>query len=275
MLVMLVVLNYAPAQGVVTDPRLLHSMSTQSMVTAVSINAIVIFYALFMLRRTEFELRRERTRANALVSAVLPDAIAARLRAQPDKRIADRVDGVSLLFADLVGFTPVAHDEDPAHVVAYLDEFIRAFDFMCESYGVEKIKTIGDAYMAAGGLDGDTKRGAVAIGMLALEMLKAQNRRPLLGGHRLSLRIGVHHGTVIAGVIGDIRITYDLWGDAVNIASRMQSHGAPGQVHASEEFRAVVADEFVFQDHGTTNLKGIGAVRTYFLVAARKPAGSE
>ena len=113
-----------------------------------------------MLRRTELELQRERARANALVLAVLPDSIAKRLRAQPEKRIADRVEGVSLLFADLAGFTPVAHEEDPEQVVAYLDEFVRTFDLMCHTYGVEKIKTIGDAYMAAGGLNGDARSGA-------------------------------------------------------------------------------------------------------------------
>jgi adenylate cyclase len=270
--VMLIVLNYAPAQGAVTDPRLLHSMSMQSMLTAVSINAIVIFYALFVLRRTELDLRRARERTDALLGVVLPDRIARRLRAQPEKRIADRMDGVSLLFADLAGFTPVAHEEGPEQVVAYLDEFVRAFDLMCETYGVEKIKTIGDAYMAAGGLSGDTRSGAIAIGMLALEMMKAQARRPTLAGRRLTLRVGIHYGTVIAGVIGDTRISYDVWGDAVNIASRMQSQGVPGRIQASEEFCAAVGDEFLFEDRGTTDLRGIGATHTFFLVGMSKPA---
>jgi adenylate cyclase len=268
-LAMLIVMNYAPAQGAVTDARLLHSMSLQSMITAVSINAIVIFYVLFVLRRTQLELLRERARADALVSAVLPDSIAARLRAQPEKRIADRVEDVSLLFADLGGFTPVAHKENPEHVVAYLDEFVRTFDLMCETYGVEKIKTIGDAYMAAGGLNGDAKAGAVAIGRLALEALKAQSRRPPLGGRQLTLRVGLHCGTVIAGVIGDTRISYDVWGDAVNIASRMQSQGVPGRIQVSEEFRAAVGDAFEFEDHGNVDFKGLGERRAYFLVAVR------
>jgi adenylate cyclase len=268
-LAMLIVMNYAPAQGAVTDARLLHSMSLQSMITAVSINAIVIFYVLFVLRRTQLELLRESARADALVSAVLPDSIAARLRAQPENRIADRVEGVSLLFADLAGFTPVAHKEDPEQVVAYLDEFVRTFDLMCETYGVEKIKTIGDAFMAAGGLQGRSRESAVAVGKLALEILKAQERRPLLGGHKLEMRIGIHCGTIIAGLIGETRFSYDLWGDAVNVASRMQSQGVPGRIQVSEEFRVMVADEFEFEDHGTTDLRGIGPVRTYFLTGFR------
>jgi adenylate cyclase len=191
------------------------------------------------------------------------------LRSQPEKRIADRVDGATLLFADLVGFTPVAHEEGAEQVVDYLDEFVRTFDLMCEHYNVEKIKTIGDAYMAAGGLDGDARGGAVAIGMLALEMLKTQSRRPPLGGRQLTLRVGIHHGTAIAGVIGDTRISYDLWGDAVNVASRMQSQGVPGRIQVSEEFRAAVGDAFEFEDHGHIEFKGLGERRTYFLMAAR------
>jgi adenylate cyclase len=270
--VMFGVLNYAPEQGAVTDPRLLHSMSLQSMTTAVSINAIVIFYALFVLRRTELELRRERVRADALVSAVLPDSIAARLRAQPERRIADRVEGVSLLFADLVGFTPVAHQEDPERVVAYLDEFVRTFDLMCETYGVEKIKTIGDAYMAAGGLHGGSSGGVIGIGRLALEMLKAQHRRAPLGRHTLELRVGIHYGVAIAGVIGDTRISYDVWGDAVNLASRMQSQGVPGRIQVSEEYRNAAGSHFEFEERGDTEIKGIGIERTYFLVGARESA---
>jgi adenylate cyclase len=270
-LVMIVVLNYAPAQGAVTDARLLHSMSMQSMLTAVSINAIVIFYVLFVLRRTQLELLRERVRADALVSAVLPDAIAARLRAQPEKRIADRVEGVSLLFADLAGFTPVAHAEDAEQVVAYLDEFVRTFDLMCDTYEVDKVKTIGDAFMAAGGLHGRSRESAIAVGRLALEMLKVQGRRPPLGGRKLEMRVGIHYGTAIAGVIGETRFSYDLWGDAVNVASRMQSQGAPGRIQVSEEFRAAAGDAFEFEDRGIVDFKGLGERRTYFLIGPRTP----
>lgn len=266
---MIVVLNYAPPVGVVTDPRLLHSMGMQSMVTAVTINALVIFYVLFVLRRTELELRRERARADALVSAVLPEPISARLRAAPERRIADRIEQASILFADLEGFTTAAHSEPPEIVVAYLDELVRAFDQMRETYGVEKIKMIGDAYMAAGGLRGEGPAGAVAMGRLALAMLTLQESRPPLGARRLRLRIGIHTGPAVAGVIGDTRIAYDIWGDAVNTASRMETHGVAGRIHVSDAFRRAAGDAFEFEDRGETEVRGLGRVRTHFLLRER------
>jgi adenylate cyclase len=264
-------IKYAPEHGIATsvNPSVYDFVAIQSLISAIIINAALILYTLLILQRTERDLERQSERAEALLGVVLPEPIAQRLRASPDKRIADRIDGVSVLFADLAGFTPIAHAEPPEQVVAYLDEFVRTFDLMCETYGVEKIKTIGDAYMAAGGLTGDAKAGAVAIGQLALEMLKAQSRRPPLGGQRLALRVGLHRGAVIAGVIGDTRISYDVWGDAVNIASRMQSQGVPGRIQVSEEFRAAIGDAFEFEPRGTTEVKGIGAVKTYFLTGAR------
>jgi adenylate cyclase len=268
-IVMIVVLNYAPEQGVVKDPQLLHSMGMQSMITGVAINAIVIFYALFVLRRTQLELQRERARADALVSTVLPDAIAARLRAQPEKRIADRIEQATILFADLENFTTAAHSVPPEQVVAYLDESVRAFEAMCERHGVEKIKTVGDGYLAVGGLHGAPVPGAIAIGRLALALLAMQESRPPLGGFRLRLRLGIHTGPAIAGVIGDTRIAYDIWGDAVNTASRMESHGIPGRIHVSEAFRTITGDAFEYEPRGETEVRGLGIVRTHFLLRAR------
>jgi adenylate cyclase len=266
---MIVVLNYAPEQGVVTDERLLHSMGMQSMLTAVTINAVVVFYALYTLRRTELELRRERARADAMVATVLPDSISARLRAQPERRIADRIDQASILFADLEGFTTAAHGEPAETVVAYLDDLVRAFDQLLETHGVEKIKTIGDAYMAAGGLRGEGAVGAVAMGNLALAMLAFQEARAPLGSRRLRLRIGIHTGPAIAGVIGDTRVAYDIWGDAVNTASRMESHGIAGRIHVSDAFRRAAGDAFEFEDRGEIDVRGLGRVRTHFLLRAR------
>jgi len=263
-------LQIAPQAGVAVSESATGLIAIQSMVNAITINAVMLFYALFLLQRAEDELERESRRAEALVSVVLPGTVAARLRAEPDRRIADRLDGVSILFADLVGFTEAAHKEQPEAVVAYLDDFVRAFDATCEHHGVEKIKTIGDAYMAASGLQGDPHAGAVAMGRLALAMMTLQQSRAPLGGHRLALRIGIHTGSAIAGVIGDMRISYDLWGDAVNMASRLESQGEPGCIHVSEAFRAAAGDAFEFEEHGPTEIRGIGSVRTYFLAAKRR-----
>ena len=270
-LVLLAVLQFGPMHGVFLPAHsdLRGFLSTQALVNVIIINSLVILYVLILLQRAEIELVRQRARAEALVSVMLPEPVARRLRSGKETRIADRVDGVTLLFADLAGFTPVAHAEPPELVVGYLDELVRTFDLMCDTYEVDKIKTIGDAYLAAGGLHGRSRESAIAIGGLALEMLKLQQRRPLLGGHKLEMRIGIHYGTTIAGIIGETRISYDLWGDAVNVASRMQSHGIPGRIQVSEEFCAAVGDAFEFEDRGTVDFKGLGERRAYFLLAAR------
>jgi adenylate cyclase len=269
----MIITFYAPNHGVAigNDAALSTYVGLQSMINAIVIISIVVVYALLLLQRAERDLERQSARAEALIGVVLPRAIADRLRDNPEVRIADRIENVSILFADLVDFTPVAHGEPPEKVVAYLDEFVRTFDLMCDECGVEKIKSIGDAYMAAGGLRGDPRAGAIAVSTLALEMLKVQARRPPLGGRKLQLRIGVHCGTAIAGVIGDTRISYDLWGDAVNVASRMESFGAPGRVHASDAFRRMTEGVFTFEERGATELKGIGITRTHFLLG--RPAG--
>lgn len=256
----------APRQGAAVSSATVGIIAIQSTVNAIAINAVMLFYALHLLQRAEADLERQTGRAEALLSVVLPATVADRLRAAPEKPIADRIDGASILFADLEGFTRAAHMEKPEAVVAYLDRLVREFDGMCERLGVEKIKSIGDAYMAAGGLQGVRQDGAIAIGRLALAMLEYLECQPPLGTHRLRLRIGVHAGSAIAGVIGDTRITYDLWGDAVNVASRMESHGVPGRIHVSDAYRRLVGDAFRFEMRGETEIKGIGAAHTFFLI---------
>jgi adenylate cyclase len=143
---------------------------------------------------------------------------------------------------------------------------VRSFDTLSEQHGVEKIKTIGDCYMAAAGFDGAAERGAAAIGRMALAMMEGIDRQAPLAGRRLRVRIGIHCGPATAGVIGDTRFSYDIWGDAVNTASRMESHGVPGRIHVSEQFRDLAAATFVFEDRGATDIKSIGSTRTFFLI---------
>jgi adenylate cyclase len=154
-------------------------------------------------------------------------------------------------------------------VVDFLDRYVRASDALCSRYGVDKIKTIGDSYMAAAGFDGRSAEGAVAIAQFALAMLEVIGRQPPLGGRQLNLRIGIHCGAATAGVIGDTRFSYDVWGDAVNIASRMESYGEPGRIHVSEAFRDLTAGTFNFEERGATAIKGIGSTKTFLLVGIR------
>ena len=267
---LLLALNFAPADGFILpdDGKLRDLLSSHAMINTIATNAAMIFYALSALQRAEFELQTQFERSEALIATVMPASIAERLKSGHEPRIADRIEMLSVMFADLVDFSGAARDLPPDEVVAYLDGLVRNFDALSEQFGVEKIKTIGDSYMAAAGFERPID-GAIAIGHLALAMLEAVDRQPTLGDRRLELRIGIHSGPATAGVIGDTRFSYDVWGNAVNTAARMESHGKPGRIQVSEDFRGLAAEAFMFEESGSTDLKGIGAVRGYFLLGPR------
>jgi class 3 adenylate cyclase len=147
-------------------------------------------------------------------------------------------------------------------------------DAACERLGVDKIKTIGDSYMAVGGLSGDPLQGSRAIGLLALEFLDIIENAPALGDAKLQMRAGIHSGPVTAGVIGNARMTYDLWGDTVNVASRMESHGVPGRIHVSAAYKDFTAAHFAFEPRGQIEMKSVGVHATYFLLGAL-PSGEQ
>ena len=267
---LLFALNFAPVDGMLlpTDGRLRDLISSHTMTTVCIINAALIFYALALVQHAEVELEQQHERSEALIATVMPDTIAARLKVS-DARIADRIEVLSVVFADLVGFTAAAHALPPEEVVGFLDGLVRTFDALAEEHGVEKIKTVGDCYMAAAGFDGRAREGAVAIGRFALAMMQANAANAPLGGCKLELRAGIHCGPATAGVIGETRFSYDVWGAAVNTASRMESNGEPGRIQVSEAFRNLAGDAFVFEERGLVEMKGIGETRTYFLASAR------
>jgi adenylate cyclase len=269
---LLLVLNLAPPDGMIQpdDQDLRTMLFGQAMINTFVINALIMFYALAALHRAEAELENQYARSEALVSAIMPPAVAERLKSGAEHRIADRIGTLSVLFADLVGFTSAAHELPPEQVVDYLDTLVRTFDTLAEQHGVEKIKTIGDCYMAIAGRDGLAVEGACALGSFALAMMQAMGSSPALRERRLGLRVGIHCGPATAGVIGDTRFAFDVWGDAVNTASRMESHSLPGRIQVSGAFRSVVGDVFLFEERGPTDIKGIGTAHTFFLLGANK-----
>jgi adenylate cyclase len=273
---LIAVLHLAPTFGFIVpeDEKFRELLSHSAMINTIIIVAAILFYALTALQRAEDDLQDQYERSEALIGTVMPPAIAERLKSGDEERIADRIETLSVLFADLVGFTEAAHDLPPEQVVAFLDGLVRNFDALAEEHGVDKIKTIGDSYMAAAGFDGRGAEGAIAAGRFALAAIAAIARHPPLGARKLALRVGIHCGPATAGVIGDTRFSYDVWGDAVNVASRMESHGVPGRIQVSEAFRAIAGDAFAFEERGQTDLKGVGATTTFFLVGpcARDPA---
>jgi adenylate cyclase len=221
--------------------------------------------ALQALDRAHRLLQVERAKSERLLLNVLPQSIAERLKEREDV-IADAFSHVTVLFADIVGFTPYAERFPPDTSVQTLNELFSDFDALAKRGGLEKIKTIGDAYMVAGGLPEPTPDHAEAIADMGLEMLEAAAQRTLRDGEPIRLRIGIDSGPVVAGVIGRRKFSYDLWGDTVNTASRMESHGVSGHIQVTERVRGLLADRFVFRERGTVEVKGKGPMRTYFLL---------
>lgn len=215
-------------------------------------------------------LREEQARSEQLLLNILPAPIAHRLKQAPGV-IADRFEEVTVLFADLVGFTELAAARSPEQVVGMLNEVFSHFDALADRHGLEKIKTIGDAYLAVGGAPMPRADHACAVVAMALDMQAAV--RGIAGGE-LVVRIGVHSGPVVAGVIGARKFSYDLWGDTVNIASRMESHGAAGRVQISAATYQLVRGCFACEPRGCIAIKGRGELEAWYVVgpAPRLPA---
>lgn len=199
------------------------------------------------------------------------------------RRRSDQFTSASVLFADVVNFTPRIEQLPPAEVVQLLDRLFGHFDTLAERYGLEKIKTIGDAYMVASGVPNPRPDHAQAVASLALDMVAATAPDGAVGDLGLDLRVGINSGPVMAGVIGRKRFLYDLWGDAVNTASRMESEGVPDRIQITEATHELICDEFVCEPRGTVQVKGKGAMETWYLLGRRArgngsqeaPAGSK
>jgi guanylate cyclase len=229
--------------------------------------------ALFAKQRNEAlaELRVEQDKAENLLLNILPKSIADKLKSNT-QTIADSFASASILFADVVDFTPLAQRLPAAEVVGILDRLFSHFDTLAERYDLEKIKTIGDCYMVAAGVPTPRPDHARAMARMALDMRDAMGDADTVGDLGLELRIGINSGPVVAGVIGRKRFLYDLWGDAVNTASRMESHGAPGRIQITRATYELLGDEFECERRGTVEVKGKGRLETWYLVRRRAGA---
>ena len=217
-----------------------------------------------LLRYTDVRRRRAEARSNELLTNAIPASIAARLR-RGEARIAESYPETTVLFADLAGFTPWVRATDPTRVVGFLDELFTRFDELAEAAGVEKIKTVGDEYMAVAGAPEARADHASAAIRLARGMLVAVEEARRRADAPLQLRIGLASGPVVGGVIGRQRILFDLWGETVNMASRMQSSGVPGRIHLAPSTRAVVGDAERVEEREPVEVKGVGRMTTYLL----------
>ncbi len=217
------------------------------------------------LEQSLADLKREQEKSERLLLNILPAKIVEKLK-DGQGTIAESFASASVLFADLCGFTEFSQTVDPQNLVSMLDEIFSTFDHLAAAHGIEKIKTIGDAYMAVAGLPVPRDDHAEAMAAMALGML--EGFRGVMKGRGLSMqvRIGIHSGPVVAGVIGRHKFIYDLWGDTVNMASRMESHGEPSRVHISQATRDLLQGKFRFADRGPIQVKGKGMMHTSFLL---------
>jgi adenylate cyclase len=244
-------------------------------ILGVSTTAYVLLqYFVRAREQARAELEVERAKSEGLLLNVLPASVATRLK-ESDEVIADGFPSATVLFADIVGFTPLAQELTPADTVALLDKVFARWDELAARHGVEKIKTIGDSYMVAGGLPSPREDHAEAIADLALEMGAEVERCAEESGRSLEVRIGIDTGPVVAGVIGRAKFSYDLWGDTVNTASRMESHGVPGAIQVSERAYEQLRDSYDLRQRGTIEVKGKGPMTTYLLVGRRDESNAE
>lgn len=230
--------------------------------TVIAITFWLLHY--FVGRRNYFQERSE-----MLLLNILPKEISEALKTEP-RAIAAHYDGASILFADIVEFTPMAATMTPLRLVDLLNDVFQRFDALVEKYGLEKIKTIGDCYMVASGVPRSRRDHARALVNFALDMQDEISRRTF-GERRLAFRIGINSGPVVAGVIGRKKFSYDLWGETVNMASRMESHGHSGVIQITRNTFDLISGEFDCEPKGTIEVKGVGLVETWW-VTGRKPA---
>ena len=223
-----------------------------------------LYFQELVIREQSEQLQEESAKSERLILNILPASVAARLR-NGEESIADEYQLVSVLFADIVGFTPVAARMSPRELVGMLSGLFSAFDDLVTQHGLEKIKTIGDSYMAVGGLTGDAREQAISAVNLGLDMIDESRRHPFLD-EQVHLRIGIHSGPAVGGVIGSRKLAFDLWGDTVNVASRLEGLSKPGRILVSETTWNLVRDRFQCEAQTDSALRGHATVRTYSIL---------
>ncbi|TNG02240.1 MAG: adenylate/guanylate cyclase domain-containing protein [Gammaproteobacteria bacterium] len=217
-------------------------------------------------------IQSEKEKSENLLLNILPESIAERLKHNPSI-IVDGIPSSTTLFSDIVGFTTLSEQISPEKLIHLLNKIFSEFDNLVENYELEKIKTIGDAYMVAAGIPMPRHDHAEVIAELALEMKSVMSKINKELDMPLNIRIGINSGPVVAGVIGKKKFSYDLWGDSVNTASRMESHGLPGEIQITQATYNIIKDKYNFEDRGEISIKGKGLMQTY-LLKGRKAVNS-
>ena len=240
------------------DDAFLNANYIQGVVTTFALIAASVYYAFSLAERAKAE-------TDAVLRNVLPDSVVERLKAHPKEPIADGFATASVLFADIKGFVSLARTLGPEATVALLNRLVSAFDALAEKHGVEKIKTIGDAYMVASGVPEERADHVEALASMALDMLATAQRIGYETGHAIDIRIGMAAGPMMAGVIGRRKFSYDVWGDPVNIASRLEQASEPGRILICPNCFDALAGLFQLEKRGAIEIKGVGSQETWYV----------
>ena len=259
------ILYPAPAPGIAADPAFMRQIFITSIVSVMSIIYVVIYYAFLLTRQAQ-------ARTEELLRAIMPDAVAERLMRNPGATIAERYDDVVVLFSDIAGFVDLSNRLGPARIVALLDALFRAYDELAARHGVEKIKTIGDAYMAVAGVPEPHPDPARAVAALARDMIAATASIGAGHGLDIEIRVGMACGPVMAGVVGQSKYSYDVWGTPVNLAARLESAGIPGHVVMTGDLKVRLDGAHRFRRAGSIDLKGFGRVPVWCMDCATEEA---
>ncbi len=262
--------NFVPRDTGVEPAWILHAGFATSVLSASLLAFATVSYALRSIGRAEAAMEMEYERSESLLANILPASIAARLKDPArDQMIADRYDDASILLSDIAGFTEHSSGLEPCDLVEFLNRLYTQFDLLVDRHGLEKVKTSGDGYMVVSGVPEPRPDHLDAIASLALDMVDATSRIRYADGQPVPIRVGLAAGPLVAGVVGSRKFFYDVWGDAVNVASRMESSAATGHIQVPQNVYERLRGDFVFEERGDVEIKGKGVMHTWYLVGHR------
>jgi len=259
---------FPTASFIHVDQAFIYTLHIATILLSMVFIFCMIYYAFYQAHLAEDALEREYDYSEKLLANMLPRSIASALKRNPGKTIADSHDDVTILFADIVDFSQRAETQNATELVSLLNEQFTCFDLLAKKHGLEKIKTIGDAFMVAGGLPEPQPDHAERVAYMALDMMEEIHRYSQETGDNLELRIGIHTGSVVAGVIGTQKPLYDVWGDTVNIASRLESTGTVGGIQVTNCTKRLLDKTFKFKNRGKIKIKGKGELNIWYLINA-------
>lgn len=254
-----------PAPFLDLPPRFFLALNLAEILLSMLFIFCMVFWAFYQAHLAELALQREYEYSERLLANMLPSSIASQLKRAPDRTIANSHDNVTILFADIVEFTPRAQSQSASETVRFLNDLFTRFDRLAQKHGLEKIKTIGDAFMVAGGMPDPQPDHVQRMALMALDMQAEARNYAQAKGDTLELRIGIHTGPAVAGVIGTQKPFYDVWGDTVNTAARLETYGIDGQIQVTADTKALLDDTFIFVRRGKVDIKGKGPLDLWFL----------